>query len=30
LYQESQSQPTNESGDTGTDEVQDADFEEVK
>jgi molecular chaperone DnaK len=30
LYQESQSQPTNESGDTGSDEVQDADFEEVK
>ena len=30
LYQESQSQPTNESGDSGSDEVQDADFEEVK
>jgi molecular chaperone DnaK len=29
LYQDSQSQPKNESGNTGTDEVQDADFEEV-
>jgi molecular chaperone DnaK len=30
MYQESQEQPVNESNDSGSDEVQDADFEEVK